>query len=738
MATAFYRYKNEDPGKYLHSTEANPDDPSFKGLLASADIEFDPSYQFNREPTKKPVNVLSSDPAQEYISGLQSYAERNRSLIQSQLANLQTQSQARRNQIQATFAEREKQLGQQQEEQTATAKTLGFRLGRDATPYQFAEDVKLGEIQSSQRAQLAQQREDLMNQVDQALFEGNARLASFLIEQDKNLAEQEFTMRKQQAAEQAAQSKQALDEYYREKDEMRKQGEFESKQSEQVIKNLAPSLFSNLSDDPTKNNELIRSISEQYKIDPLALTSSLLTYKSDREKEQVLNSSNLTQILARTEKGGSVDVPGLGKVEVLGKEKDAPTTLKAGGKVYQWNGTSYIDTGIKDTELTPSVIINALQALSNPTALQFYLEDQGVSVPGSGSVSFRHNNPLNIKFGDFATQFGATPGSKATDGGQFALFPSVEAGERAAKALLTSSSYANLPLEQAMRRWSGNGYGADVAPELKDKKTGEMSESELSTLMQKMKQREGWVEGSTSGTGDAKEIAKNIFNGLSTIDVKSLPTKQRADVDKELTALKQEALKSGDFMGVMRASAGGQSVGDTFLTSFDKALNVIQQVSDLQRTIETENTGPILGIIRSKNPYDEKAQLIKSQLAAIVPNLARGVYGEVGVLTDNDIANYTKTLPNLQSTEAIRDAILGITVRSVQRSLENKLRTQANGGKDVSGFVETYQGVKNLADSLLKNIEGGTAGTIKVRLKSSGQTGSIPANEFDPNLYDRQ
>src|ERR1035437_3099198 len=44
----------------------------------------------------------------------------------------------------------------------------------------------------------------------------------------------------------------------------------------------------------------------------------------------------------------------------------------------------------------------------------------GNSDPSTGSVSFRNNNPLNIKFGDFSKQYGAVAGTTATDGGQFA------------------------------------------------------------------------------------------------------------------------------------------------------------------------------------------------------------------------------------------------------------------------------------------------------------------------------
>jgi len=113
-----------------------------------------------------------------------------------------------------------------------------------------------------------------------------------------------------------------------------------------------------------------------------------------------------------------------------------------------------------------------------------------------GSASWRNNNPLNIKNGAFASKYGASQGSAATDGGNFAAFPSVETGMKAARDLLRASSYTTLPLEQAMRRWSGNGYGADVAPaNLRNKKTGQMTDAELNTLIEYMRKREGWKEG---------------------------------------------------------------------------------------------------------------------------------------------------------------------------------------------------------------------------------------------------
>ena len=46
-----------------------------------------------------------------------------------------------------------------------------------------------------------------------------------------------------------------------------------------------------------------------------------------------------------------------------------------------------------------------------------------------------------------------------------------------------------------------------------------------------------------------------------------------------------------------------------------------------------------------------------------------------------------------------------MTVRSVQRSLENKIKTQAGFGRDVSGILEVYNSTKITADGLLDGID---------------------------------
>jgi len=63
-------------------------------------------------------------------------------------------------------------------------------------------------------------------------------------------------------------------------------------------------------------------------------------------------------------------------------------------------------------------------------------------------------------------------------------------------------------------------------------------------------------------------------------------------------------------------------------------------------------------------------------------------------------------LPNLGSTESVRNAVLSMTIRSIQRSIENKIKVNAAANKNVSGFIDTYNQVRSTANKLLTDAKG--------------------------------
>jgi hypothetical protein len=158
------------------------------------------------------------------------------------------------------------------------------------------------------------------------------------------------------------------------------------------------------------------------------------------------------------------------------------------------------------------------------------------------------------------------------------------------------------------------------------------------------------------------------------------------------------------------ATAGGRALTQGEQEPLTNASRVMGQLENISEGFFTttngetvslaDQTGPLWGIIRSNNPYDVKAAEMKAQLIAIVPQLARGVYGEVGVLTDSDVERYVQTLPNLTSPQDLNKALTALTLRNVRSAYVQQLMSLAAGGRDVSGFVGLYNNMTNTINTI--------------------------------------
>lgn len=167
-----------------------------------------------------------------------------------------------------------------------------------------------------------------------------------------------------------------------------------------------------------------------------------------------------------------------------------------------------------------------------------------------------------------------------------------------------------------------------------------------------------------------------------------------------------------------------------------KADRALGQLASISANIQAADTGPIIGLLRSYNPYDANAQNIKAQLQALIPTLARGVYGEVGVLTDQDIENYRKTVPNLRSTADVNKLVLAMTIDGIKGSIEKQLYNLAAGQRNVSGYEPIYLGLKAKSDELRASLGSSSGGTpttgATVRMRGpKGETGMVPQSKVE-------
>ena len=167
-----------------------------------------------------------------------------------------------------------------------------------------------------------------------------------------------------------------------------------------------------------------------------------------------------------------------------------------------------------------------------------------------------------------------------------------------------------------------------------------------------------------------------------------------------------------------------------------KFANVVALTDNLMNSLNKTTNDPILGYMRSLNPYDFDARAVNAQVTALVPSVARALYGEVGVLTDTDIERYLKTLPNIRSTADQNKFIAMMTLGNARRAYEQTLLNLASSNVNVSGFVDSYKNLSGRLDKLegelganatgdTPAVQQGETNDIEFASASSGETRSV-------------
>jgi hypothetical protein len=109
-------------------------------------------------------------------------------------------------------------------------------------------------------------------------------------------------------------------------------------------------------------------------------------------------------------------------------------------------------------------------------------------------------------------------------------------------------------------------------------------------------------------------------------------------------------------------------------------------------------SGPLTGRARDLMTAfggDATAASINAIIQGMIPTVARGIFGEVGVLTDADIENYKKTVPNLKGSEAQNKLISLVMYDVLSRSVANTLTVGARAGQNTSRFLDVYDNVRS-------------------------------------------
>jgi hypothetical protein len=241
------------------------------------------------------------------------------------------------------------------------------------------------------------------------------------------------------------------------------------------------------------------------------------------------------------------------------------------------------------------------------------------------------------------------------------------------------------------------------------------------------------------------EALKVSSNYLMSPKEKYEIEKLKGDIAKNTAELLAAKTSLGGTTGspVTDIIAGSSRFGDKKLTDsqlekIQKATNALGSMETLQGLLSQGKdgisvSGPVTGRKRTLLTQlggDANAAAINATIQGLIPTVARGIFGEVGVLTDADINNYRKTVPNLNSTDAQNKLISLVMYDVLSRSLENTLVTNAQNQTNVSGFLSTYTDTKSRINNLKSNL--GVVEVIPITPENKAKLEGAWTQNFSP------
>jgi hypothetical protein len=213
----------------------------------------------------------------------------------------------------------------------------------------------------------------------------------------------------------------------------------------------------------------------------------------------------------------------------------------------------------------------------------------------------------------------------------------------------------------------------------------------------------------TKGVGGADQATINRVNTLARSSAQGAKlSKQEKEIYNYIQSKRQDP--NSDTLELITLSAGGSTLTGPERQGLTDAQTVLNGLQRLEGMFDDTQLGGAFQTMQrtlaNKLPYRLKKTQINAQLQALVPKAARGVFGEVGVLTDQDIERYTALFPTLNNTQAQKEAIMDIMYNTLFDNIDGVLRTNASLGADVSGLAGAYSRMQQARERLEQRASG--------------------------------
>lgn len=162
-------------------------------------------------------------------------------------------------------------------------------------------------------------------------------------------------------------------------------------------------------------------------------------------------------------------------------------------------------------------------------------------------------------------------------------------------------------------------------------------------------------------------------------------------------------VKSDPYMASLLLSQGKKDLTSTQGTRISELYNVTSRIAGLADEVKKGDTGPVKGVFKKVNPYNVNARTFMAQLTSALPGVARGVFGEVGVLTDTDMARYAQVLPSLTQPNDVNKALTLLALSGLKNTIQTELGVMS-GTYDVSTQVPKLAQIMGQINSLEQDL----------------------------------
>jgi hypothetical protein len=314
------------------------------------------------------------------------------------------------------------------------------------------------------------------------------------------------------------------------------------------------------------------------------------------------------------------------------------------------------------------------------------------------SVIQHNNDPYGVKFSPFtqklASSLGisATIGSGAIDGGNFMQFSNAADATKLARALITSGTYANDTVDQALKTWSNfgwvnpatgksTGYDGSILDTINaspnqsshldpQAKISDLSGTQLDTLMSAMLVAEQGAN-NTDTTQPETDPFFNIYSPAAGVRVAKIPVSQRrflaAGPDGVVYADGDMAAQAGFLQDLtLNASGAGIPILSTDgITIMDNINTLVEHVASMQTLVNQNLPG---------GPGGSAASNTGSTAESFFAGTANSVLGDSPNLTQlqtyiGGITSAANTIKTLSGGAGTGVRITGVEIAGITNNL---------------------------------------------------------------------